>query len=54
MKHHWFVDIIEKSTRQTVKTLGPFHSERAAEDAERGVLINVNFAEFFTSVRSQP
>ena len=54
MKSQWFVDVIEKATRSVVKTLGPYSSERNAEKAERGVLINMNTAEFFTTVRAAP
>lgn len=46
------VDVVEKATRQVIKTVGPVSSYDAADRVERGMLINMS-DRFFTVVRWQ-
>lgn len=45
----WVVEIVESSTGEIVKTLGPYKSERMAEKVERGININLG-DDFHTNV----
>lgn len=50
MSEH-YVDIIESASGNTIKSLGPYSSDRLAEKAERGVSHQVDIARYHTRLR---
>lgn len=50
---NYFVDFIDLVSGSTLKSRGPYYSERQAETAERGVNRNLNHASYYTQIREE-
>ena len=49
----YYVDIISHKANETVKSLGPYNSEKTAEKAERGLLYQLDHGRFYTQIRQE-
>lgn len=49
--HH--VHIVDRDTDAVIKVLGPYHSAREAEKAERGVNRQIDHANYYTRIHEE-
>ena len=47
----YYVDIIEYETEETVKSLGPYPTDRMAEKADRGLGYQLDHSRFYSQLR---
>lgn len=48
-----YVDIIDHETSETIKSLGPYDSNRTAEKADRGLNYQIDHSRYYTQIREE-